>query len=153
MPGPKPKPVIDRLLAKLQLEGSCWIFTGADDGYGYGHFWVSEGVYAKAHRWLYEFLVGPVPEGLVLDHLCRRTKCCNPDHLEPVTQKENVRRSYSRSMMSVRTGRCLNGHEMTPENTYTRTRKSGPQVGQVSRSCKTCTRVQQTKARQLRRQE
>lgn len=69
----------------------CWLWTGAKTGDDYGVI-IEGGRKVGAHRWLYERLVGPVPEGLDLDHLCRRHDCVNPDHLEPVTHQENIRR-------------------------------------------------------------
>ena len=79
-----------RFWAKVNKTDSCWLWTGAITG-GYGSFWIGTGT-VRAHRFSYEHLVGPIPDGLVLDHLCRVTKCVNPAHLEPVTTAENVRR-------------------------------------------------------------
>jgi hypothetical protein len=73
-------------------ETGCWIWQRHMDKWGYGYL-SREGRRQAAHRWLYEQLVGPVPDGLVLDHLCERPSCVNPAHLEPVTRKENLRRS------------------------------------------------------------
>lgn len=73
----------------------CWMWTGAicgaPRGKGYGHLNIG-GRLVMAHRFAYELLVGPIPEGLVLDHLCREQYCVNPAHLEPVTQRTNVHR-------------------------------------------------------------
>lgn len=106
-------------------ETGCWVWTGCLDGYhrtrnhgGYGQFYVQHRQW-KSHRFAYEFLVGPVPLGLNLDHLCRNRACCNPAHLEPVTQKENVRRGVGMSsQISKAKTHCKRGHELTPENTY-----------------------------------
>lgn len=65
----------------------CWVWRGCRDGDGYGSF-----QRRKAHRVFYEAFVGPVPPHLQIDHLCRNRACVNPDHLEPVTLHENVRR-------------------------------------------------------------
>lgn len=73
--------------------GDCWEWMLSTTGNGYGVFSVS-GKNALAHRWSYENLVEPVPDGLVIDHLCRNRLCVNPDHMEPVTNAENVRRGY-----------------------------------------------------------
>lgn len=67
--------------------GGCWLWTGSQDGKGYGK--TGRG---RIHRIVYEELVGPIPDGLQLDHLCRVRNCVNPAHLEPVTGRENVRR-------------------------------------------------------------
>lgn len=69
----------------------CWLWLASTDTKGYGLFG-AEGKLSKAHRYAYELLVGPIPEGLVLDHLCRVRHCVNPDHLEPVTTYENILR-------------------------------------------------------------
>jgi hypothetical protein len=69
----------------------CWLWGGGwDSGNGYGKVWWCRA--AMAHRVVYEVLVGPIPEGLVLDHGCRTRPCCNPDHLEPVTVAVNTNR-------------------------------------------------------------
>jgi hypothetical protein len=75
--------------------GFCWEWTGSlmTDGYGQK---CHGGRYVAAHRLVYEALVGPVPEGLELDHLCGNPSCVNPDHLEPVTHQENMRRGRNR---------------------------------------------------------
>ena len=69
----------------------CWPWWGAIGSNGYGTA-TSDGFRVPAHRFVYERLVGPIPEGLVLDHLCRVRHCVNPRHLEPVANAENVRR-------------------------------------------------------------
>lgn len=79
-------------------ETGCWLWTGlvGTNGYGATHVRGRDGVTVlMAHRMSYEFYVGPIPEGLVIDHLCRNTRCVRPDHLEPVTNQENVRRGYA----------------------------------------------------------
>lgn len=67
--------------------------------------------------WLWTALVGPIPSGLQLDHLCRTRHCVNPDHLEPVSQQENNRRGESRSSIRARQTECINGHPFDDENT------------------------------------
>lgn len=71
----------------------CWLWTGGYNAAGYGLIAVS-GRMLRVHRVAYEFYVGPIPESLELDHLCRNKGCFNPGHLEPVTHKENVRRYH-----------------------------------------------------------
>lgn len=69
----------------------CWFWLGHRDRLGYGHFHF-HGQKALAHRRCFEATIGPVPEGLELDHLCRAPSCVNPAHLEPVTHRENIKR-------------------------------------------------------------
>lgn len=71
--------------------GSCWLWTLGTDGQGYGCATV-DGRQDRAHRHAYRLAIGPIPDGLVIDHLCRVTLCLRPDHLEAVTRAENVRR-------------------------------------------------------------
>lgn len=103
--------------------GPCWLWTGHCNQDGYGRITVG-GVARAAHRVSYEVYVGPIPEGLALDHLCRVRRCINPAHLEPVTQAENNRRA--------RKSECINGHPFNSENT-------GMRAGR--RYCKQCHRT------------
>jgi len=105
-------------------EEKCWVYPTLDkDGYGRIH-WREDGVRhtTTAHRYFYEEFVGPVPEGMQLDHLCRNRGCCNPDHLEPVTGKENRRRGEGRGgVLAPEQTHCVQGHELTPDNRAVRT--------------------------------
>jgi hypothetical protein len=84
----------DRLMAKIATQADdCWLWTGCVGDGGYGQVTIAQRRH-KAHRAVYELLVGPIPEGLDLDHLCRVRRCVNPDHLEPVTRSENLRRGH-----------------------------------------------------------
>jgi hypothetical protein len=80
-----------RFWEKVDKTDTCWLWTGSSDRLGYGRFSTWPSV-TLAHRFAYELLAGPIPDGLVIDHLCRTPSCVNPDHLEPVTQRENLRR-------------------------------------------------------------
>jgi hypothetical protein len=90
----------------------CWEWTGAHHRRGYGTFGVGGRRTMLAHRFMYELLVGPIPDGLVLDHLCRNTSCVNPEHLEAVTQAENLRRAVRLPITH-----CKHGHEYDEANT------------------------------------
>src|SRR5688500_6772566 len=89
--GPTP---LDRFFDKVD-GGDCWLWTGALDR-GYGKFFPA-GKTVRAHRWLFEQLVGPVPDGMDLDHLCRVRACVNPDHLQPVSRRVNLNRGAGTS--------------------------------------------------------
>ena len=97
----------ERFWAKVEKTDSCWLWTAAKNDKGYGQFSVGSGL-VYAHRYAYEALVGPIPEGLVIDHLCRVTLCVNPAHLEPVTNLENQRRGFAARPMPTH---CPKGHE------------------------------------------
>lgn len=87
------RPSIDRFAEKVALTDSgCleWIATRQRNGYG---AFFDGTTTVRAHRWAYEYFVGPIPPGLEIDHLCRHRPCVNPEHLEPVTRAENLRRA------------------------------------------------------------
>lgn len=132
-----PLPFPDSLWGRVDKVSSphgCWLFTGSRDRLGYGRTHVPAlGKTQLSHRVAYTLLVGPIPEGLVLDHRCRTPSCVNPAHLEPVTIAENNRRTGPYRAAAVWT-QCKNGHEMTPENTYVPT-------GRRYRVCRTCERA------------
>lgn len=100
----------ERIMARVDITDECWLWTGYLNK-GYGTIGVN-GKTREAYRVLYELVVGPVPDGLHLDHLCRVRACVNPYHLEPVTHAENMRRAAA-----ART-HCGNGHEWTDATTY-----------------------------------
>jgi len=109
-----------RFWAKVNKTDTCWLWTACARG-GYGQ--ISAGGRSRkilsAHRVAYEMLVGPIPEGLDLDHLCRVTLCVNPKHLEPVTHRENLLRGESPSAKHARKTECLRGHPLSGANLYT----------------------------------
>ncbi len=96
----------------------CWKWLGNHDSDGYGRFWL--GLPGQktigAHRFAYLSIKGEIPEGLVLDHLCRNVGCVNPDHVEPVTVGENQRRGLNVALKT----HCKQGHPYTQENTVIR---------------------------------
>lgn len=101
----------ERFWAKVdKVESDCWLWTGAVSSSGYG-CWGVNGKSQSTHRLAYEALVGPIPAGMTIDHLCRVKVCVNPAHMEPVTGAENSRR-YADTITH-----CPQNHPYTPENT------------------------------------
>ena len=147
--GRPPKPTAqERFWAKVNKNGPipsyaphlgpCWLWL-AGTGDGYGKFWLDG--HALAHRVAYEWLAGPIPEGLHLDHLCRVTTCMNPAHLEPVTVRVNSLRGVGFCAQNVAKAHCPAGHEYNEANTYV-----DPDGG---RQCKACHRARWQEASRL----
>src|SRR5260221_14462809 len=89
---------MERFLSLFEFRPSgCWEWQGYTNNHGYGQFRPTKGDRRFAHRFSYELFRAPIPTGLVIDHLCRNPRCVNPDHLEPVTERENMLRGYSAS--------------------------------------------------------
>lgn len=105
----------ERFWTKVNKTDTCWLWTAAVNAYGYGYVRTTTGV-RVAHRVAYELLVGQIPDGLQLDHLCRNRACVNPAHLEPVTQAENLRRGAgSNGALRPRPAKCQRGHDYPGE--------------------------------------
>ncbi len=132
----------ERFWAKVNKTETCWLWTAGQRSWGYGSFW--DGVRKKrwsAHRFAYELLVGGIPDGLVLDHLCRTPLCVNPEHLEPVGIRENTLRGVGPSAIHATRTSCPAGHAYDAENTYEHKGK---------RYCRACQRKRDRERRRRR---
>jgi len=140
----------ERFWSKVNKTDTCWLWMGAlNKGYGY----ISVGyLNIRAHRFAYELLVGPIPDGLVLDHVksrgCENRHCVNPNHLEPVTDKENVLRGIGITAKNSVKTHCLNGHPLNGDNLYL-----SPQNRRFCRICKDATLKRSRKNRKERGQD
>jgi len=113
----------------VRTGNGCWIWIGRTErGYGRVNY---RGSRIRVHRLVYEHMVGPIPEGLTLDHLCRVRACANPEHLEPVDPVTNAGRGNSPPALNSRKTHCVRGHPLTGE--HLTNHPDG------RRRCKTCT--------------
>lgn len=132
----------------------CWLWTGSISDGGYGRLTFG-GRQRYAHQWCYELNIGPIPDGLVIDHLCHNAdrdcieerrcphrRCCNPAHLEATTMAENLRRGNGLIGQNNRKTHCKYGHEFTPENTA---------YNKGWRQCRRCAAIRQGQIRMRRR--
>lgn len=119
----------------VSLADRCLIWRGAMTADGYGRAWDGE-QNVSAHRMAYALRIGPVPEGMQLDHLCRVRACVNPAHLEPVTCQENLLRGQTHNARNAVKTHCDSGHAFTPENTrFTAPSKRYPNGRRTCRAC------------------
>ena len=138
--------VSERFWSKVSIGApdECWEWQPKLMVIGYGCISVN-GKQTLAHRLSYELSVGPIPEGLQIDHLCRNRACQNPNHLEAVTQKVNILRGNGYSARNARKTHCKYGHEFTEANTYIRASNQ--------RKCRTCHRINERERKQKQRAE
>lgn len=141
---------IDRFWAKVDKTSDpngCWLWTASLSSVGYGAFGIggrkTNKVYL-AHRVAYELIVGTIPDGLQIDHICMVRCCVNPDHMEPVTQRENILRGNGMSARHARQTHCKRGHEFNDENS---------EIDSLGRRvCKVCRRQVRRKLYHARKQ-
>ena len=120
-------------------ESGCWLWVAGTSS-GYGRFYLNPRRRAtRAHRVAYEALIGPIPDGLTIDHLCRVRHCVNPSHMEPVTSRENTLRGNGPTAVHARQTYCRRGHEFTFENTYMEGRNK------KRRRCRICSNIKTAK--------
>lgn len=124
----------ERFRAKMRVDPDrgCWLWTGSTGRNGYGYFYF-DGRPGLAHRFSYAYFVGPIPDGLELDHLCRTRRCVNPEHLEPVTRRENMIRGEGWGAEHARATQCPHGHPYSGANLVLGTKGE--------RICRECRRI------------
>lgn len=138
----KPRPAAaERFAAKwVETPSGCHLWTASTASNGrYGSFSIGRQL-VRAHRWAWEQEHGPVPNGFDLDHLCRKTLCVNPDHLELVTHRENVLRGQSFAAVNAAKTHCKRGHLFSPENVR--------RMSDGGRQCLACARSDEGRAKQ-----
>ena len=111
----------------------CWIWNGSTTNAGYGRFHHDNRRSMGAHVFSYMLANGPVPDGKVIDHLCRTPLCVNPGHMEPVTERENILRGTSPSAINARATHCKRGHAFSGDNLILRS--DGKHTSRVCRTC------------------
>ena len=132
-----------RIRSRISVEDrghktACWISDRACQPNGYTKIGIDNRTYLT-HRVAYETFIGPIPDALVLDHLCRQRACCNPEHLEPVTTRENLLRGDTLPAAETAMTHCQANHEFTPGNTRVTSRGK--------RACRACDAIRARKYR------
>lgn len=145
---PRGLPTLERFWLKVNQDGPipghaphlgrCWLWLGRLNGDGYGGFNRTGQRSEPVHRVAYELLVGPIPEALHIDHLCRNRPCVNPAHLEPVAPGVNVLRGNGTGARNARMTHCKRGHEFTSDNTM---------ISHGARVCRQCRNAQRARRR------
>lgn len=138
---------IERTMSYISKSSDCWVWLGkpANTGYGQIGFGYPNRKVRNAHRVIYELLVGEIPDGKQLDHLCRNRLCVNPEHLEPVTQKENLLRGDTIPAKNKAKTHCVRGHKLSGDNIRTYGKRGG-------RQCKPCMNIRKKESRQKQKE-
>jgi hypothetical protein len=146
-------PFLPTSIEKQPGPDGCWLWVGALDKDGYGRTNTAEYGKQYVHRLAYMILVGPIPEGLTIDHLCRVRNCFRPKHLEPVSQMVNVMRGETQARFKTAQTSCVNGHPFDEKNTGVKYPPSHPNGMRYCRQCNLDSdarrRAKQKKAREL----
>jgi len=129
--GPKPRPAIDRLLAKAVEEDGCWLVKSGLAPNGYSQVSVGSARKLIGHRVAYEFFISDIPPGLEIDHICLRRNCVNPWHMDPVTHAENMRRQHEALWHGRKT--CARGHQLADAGVITK--QSGALTVRICAAC------------------
>jgi hypothetical protein len=119
---------VEQFWSRVEKGNDCWLWRGCKQSGGYGSVNLN-GTKTYAHRVSYELLVGAIPEGLQIDHLCRVRLCVNPEHLEAVTPRVNILRGVGFSANHARKTHCPKGHPYAGDNVY---------MDGSGRRCRTC---------------
>jgi HNH endonuclease len=130
-----------RFWSKVLIGDGCWVWQGALTNPGYARVWAGDKM-KQAHNLSYETLVGPIPDGLELDHLCRNRACVRPDHLEPVSRRTNILRGHAPTARNALAVFCVRGHPFDAANTW-----RSPDGRR--RRCRTCTLERKKRVRLL----
>ena len=139
--------VKERFDAKWMLceETGCWIWMASRKPKGYGSFYGKVGSTDQAHRWAWMLYRGPIPDGMMIDHICRVHACVNPDHLRVVTARQNtIENSLSFMAVNARKTHCIHGHSLEGLGRGHYLRRS---KGLVFRRCRQCYLIQRREAR------
>lgn len=134
----------ERFWLKVNRTADCWIWMAYKNPLGYGQFGVGGSKLVLAHRFAYEAVVGPIPPGMDLDHLCRNPSCVKPAHLEPVTHRENLLRGVGIVPRNAAKTHCPQDHPYDIANT-------GHHKSDGSRYCRACARIRMARLKRARR--